>query len=152
MKSMVKIIVPGLALVILMSCAGTGKKSVNSVFENIDVNKDDKITLEEFSEDIKDRAFDKINVDKDREVTEAEWLRIDNIAEGTKHAELFKEIDKNKDRRITFFEFSDYADRHSNIEEAFMVRDKDRDNSLSVDEISVLPIFRMITIRFELAR
>ena len=90
------------------------------------------------------------NMDRDqnRELSADEWEGVKDIEEKDRHRELFKRIDADKDRRITFFEFSDYADEHSNIQRAFIGLDKDGSNSLSPDEITMRPIFKWITIKF----
>ena len=119
------------------------------LFETIDVNNDDKVTLKEFRRDMKDHAFEKVDADHDRMIEEKEWNSLENISDRQRHAELFERMDKDKDRRISFFEFSDYADRKSNIDEAFMGLDKDGSNNLSPDEMSVRPHFKMITIKLK---
>jgi Ca2+-binding EF-hand superfamily protein len=118
------------------------------MFENVDTNKDGRIDREEFSQDMKEDAFDKLDSDGDKEITELEWIGLDNITVRKKHNSLFKTIDIDKDRKITFFEFSSYADKHSNLEEAFIGLDRNKDNLLAPDEITSRPLFRMITIYF----
>jgi Ca2+-binding EF-hand superfamily protein len=70
------------------------------------------------------------------------------VEELDKHSEMFQRIDKDKNKGITFLEFSDYADRYSNIDEAFMGLDKNGNNSIEPDEMNVRPLFKWITIRF----
>ena len=122
--------------------------ALHELFKHVDENKDEKITREEFSKDMKENAFEKIDNSQDKMVSKSEWMSLGDIVETEKHDRLFKEIDRDKDSRITFFEFSDYADKHSNIYEAFMGLDKNGSNALSPDELTVRPLFKMITIRF----
>ena len=135
---------------IIMSVSVVSKSyAVHELFKSIDENTDGKINQEEFSEDMKDNVFNKLDNNNNKAISKAEWMSIEGVLETEKHEELFKKIDKDKDKRITFFEFSNYADKHSNIEEAFIRLDKDENNSLSPDEITVRPFFKMITIKFK---
>jgi Ca2+-binding EF-hand superfamily protein len=97
---------------------------------------------------MKEHVFDELD-NNSKAISKAEWMSIEGMSETEKHEEMFRRIDKDKDKKITFFEFSDYADKHSNIDEAFIGLDKDGSNSLSPDEITVRPLFKMITIRFK---
>jgi Ca2+-binding EF-hand superfamily protein len=147
MKSIIKNI--SAILIISFVCfLATESQALHELFRSLDMDKDGRVDRNEFSEDMKRNAFKKLDVDDNREITSSEWVSLDNVDELDKHSELFKRLDKDKDRRITFFEFSDYADKHSNIEEAFIGLDRDRNNSLAPDEITVRPLFRMITIYF----
>ena len=137
-----------LALLVLIYWGASESESQHFMFKNIDANEDGKIDRQEFSKDMKEHAFDKLDPDDDREITEAEWTSLDNITVREKHNKLFKTIDIDKDRKITFFEFSSYADEHSNLKEAFIGLDRNKDNLLTPDEITSRPVFRMITIYF----
>jgi hypothetical protein len=123
--------------------------AVHELFKSIDENADGTINQEEFSKDMKDYVFNKLDNNNNKAISKAEWMGINNPLDAEQHEVLFQEIDKNKDKLITFFEFSDYAERHSNIEEAFIGLDRDGSNSLSPDEITIRPLFRMITIKFK---
>jgi Ca2+-binding EF-hand superfamily protein len=120
----------------------------NAVFQSIDSNHDGKVSKEEFESDMEESAFSKIDTDNNRGIVWSEWKNIDNVTDREDHEQLFKSIDRDNNKRINFLEFSDYADEHSNIEDAFMNYDKNKDNSLSPDEITSRPVFRMITIHF----
>jgi Ca2+-binding EF-hand superfamily protein len=141
-------------LIILSACfliavfALPDSYAVHELFKSIDKNRDGKVTLREFREDMKEHAFERLDEDDDQMIGKEEWKSLNNISDREKHVNLFEQVDKNKDRRINFFEFSNYADEKSNIYEAFMGLDKDGSNNLSPDEITVRPLFKMITIRF----
>lgn len=150
MKKIIKTVLLILILAYITSCTGTLKKTENSVFENIDANNDGSIVFGEFSRFMKENAFKKLDQNNDDFITRTEWENLQNVTDPEKHAEMFKKMDENRNKRISFFEFSNYADKNSNIEDAFMVTDEDKNNSLSPDEISALPIFRMITIWFRI--
>lgn len=136
------------SVVLFTGCSGLSTRPDHRLFERMDVNDDERVTIEEFSDDMKQYVFDGFDEDGNRVINREEWEHIANVADREKHEELFRKIDTSRDKRITFLEFSDYADKNSNIEKAFMVNDRDKDNSLSRDEISVRPIFRMITIKY----
>jgi len=114
----------------------------------MDVNRDGKVSLEEFTANMERNAFDNLDKNKDGFITPEEWSGADFIEEKEKEREIYKAIDKNAKKRISFPEFSNYADKYSNIEEAFMIQDKNKDGGLSPDEITLRPLFRLITIRY----
>jgi len=135
---------------IILSVSGVPKSyAVHELFKSIDKNADGKINQEEFSADTKEYVFEKVDDNNNESISKTEWMSIEGVSEKEKHEELFQRIDKDKDNRITFFEFADYADKHSNIEEAFIGLDKDSNNSLLPDEITNRPLFKMITIKFK---
>ncbi len=146
MKPITQYIFSFMIIVFVILTASEGS-ALHEMFNSLDLNRDGKVDRNEFSEDMKKESFDKLDADKNREITETEWGGLDSVTD-PEHGALFKRIDKDKDKRITFFEFSDYADRNSNIDEAFMGLDKDGSNNLSPDEITVRPLFKWITIRF----
>lgn len=137
------------AIVVCVVMLGVSESmAVHDLFKSIDSDTDGRVSEKEFSEDMNENAFDRIDVDKNKMISMQEWEPLAEVTNKKKHMELFESIDRDRDRRISFLEFSDYAERHSNIEEAFIGLDKDRNNSLSPDEITVRPLFKMITIRF----
>ncbi len=148
MKLIMKSILFMLALTVVLCWDVPESESLHYMFESVDANEDGRIDRQEFSKDMKKSAFDKLDSDDDKKITEAEWVSLDNITVRKKHNKLFKTIDIDKDRKITFFEFSSYADKHSNLEEAFIGLDMDKDGLLVPDEITIRPVFRWITIYF----
>jgi len=122
--------------------------AIHNLFNEMDVNQDGKVSLEEFTHDMERNAFNQLDKNKDGFITPEEWSRIDFIEEKDKAHEVFKAIDKNANKRITYPNFSNYVEKYSNIEEAFMLLDKNKDGSLSPDEVTVRPLFRLITVRY----
>ena len=129
------------ALILIIMFALTDSHAVHELFQSIDENTDGTISEKEFSEDMKEHVFQKMDTDNDNMIEKEEWKRVEHISDTEKHVEMFERIDTNKDKSISFFEFSDYADKKSNLEEAFMGLDRDGNNSLSPDEITVRPGF-----------
>jgi Ca2+-binding EF-hand superfamily protein len=142
-----KHILPVLLVAVLLLCCGISKgRAANELFAKIDENEDGKIERKEFSEKMREYAFEKIDKNKDKFISKEEWGSINNINDREEHSELFKHIDKNSNQKISFFEFWNYADKHSNVNEAFMDLDSDGDNNLSPVEFTVRPPFKMVTI------
>jgi len=126
----------------------TDGNAVHDLFESMDENRDGEISQKEFKDNMERDAFEKLDTDKDQVIEEEEWTSLEHVSEWEGNIEFFEGIDKDKDRRINFFEFSDYAGSKSNLDEAFMGLDKDGSNSISPDEITTRPLFKMLTIKF----
>lgn len=141
-------IVLGFLVMVSIGFATSESSALHELFKDIDLNKDSKVDRAEFSKDMKEKTFEKLDADKDKEITEKEWEAVYGATEPEMRNELFKRTGKDKKRGITFFEFSDYADRHSNIDEAFMGLDKNGNNSLEPDEVNARPLLKWITVRF----
>lgn len=122
--------------------------AMHDLFKGMDENNDGFVSREEFTRDIAKNAFDELDTDKDGYVTPEEWNVMHFIEESDNKQEVFQAIDRESTKRISFPEFKDYADKYSNIEEAFMTMDKNKDGGLSPDEVTLRPLFRLITIRY----
>lgn len=145
--TMLKIIL-GVIVIAMVSLGASKSEALHEDFKSLDTNNDGKVDRQEFSDDMKKSVFEELDADKDNEVTESEWGSASDIAEAKEHESIFSKMDSNSDSRITFFEFSDYAEDNSNIEKAFMGLDIDRNNFLSPDEVSSRPVLRLITVHF----
>jgi len=121
---------------------------MHDLFNEMDLNQDGKVSLEEFSHDMENSAFNRLDKNKDGFITPKEWSAVDLIEEKEKAQEVFQAIDKKANKRITYPDFKNYADKYSNLEEAFMILDKNKDGSLSPDEVTLRPLFRLITIHY----
>ena len=122
--------------------------AMHDLFNEMDLNQDGKVSLEEFAHDMEKSAFDRLDKNKDGFITPIEWSGTDLIEEKEKAQEVFQAIDKKANKRISYPDFTNYADKYSNLEEAFMILDKNKDGSLSPDEITLRPLFRLITIHY----
>jgi len=134
--------------IILFFLSGTGWAK-HPIFEKADTNKDGKIDHEELEKYMKEDAFEKLDTDRDKKISDAEWSRADNVLEIDEYKGTFKMMDRDKNWKISYPEFSNYIDKYSNIENAFMVLDKNEDSSLTPEEIDYVPSFKLITIQFK---
>jgi Ca2+-binding EF-hand superfamily protein len=98
---------------------------------------------------MKENAYEKLDRDGDNIISAAEWNRADDVIEIEEYKETFKVIDRDKNWKISYPEFSNYLDKYSNIADAFMALDKNGDNAIASEEIDYVPQFRLITIHFK---
>ena len=123
-------------------------EALHSLFQDIDRNSNGKIDQKEFSENMIEYAFKQIDSNDSGAITSIEWDVIESVSEDREmHDTLVKVMDKDKDSRISFVEFSDYAKKHSNIKTTFTALDKDKNGILSPAEIPERPLFILVTIR-----
>lgn len=143
----VRLILAAVTTFALLSFAPVSE-ALHSIFQTIDQNEDGKIDRREFTKNTIEHVFNRLDDNDSNVITSTEWDNIENVHDREKHDELFKVMDTDKDRMISFVEFSNYAEKHSNIEGAFASLDKDKDGVLVPDEISARPPFSMVTIQF----
>lgn len=122
--------------------------AMHPIFERADTNKDGEVDREELEEYMKKDAFEKLDTDSDKKISEAEWSRADDVLEIEEYRGPFRDMDRNKNWKISYPEFSNYLDKYSNVEDAFMIMDKNKDNSLAPEEIDYVPSFRWFTIHY----
>jgi len=147
MKSVKKYIL-GLIVSAFVCLIASEGYALHELFRSLDLNRDGKVDRNEFSADMKKEAFSRGDTDKDGVMSYEEWKALYGIEEPGARDEMFRTMDKDTSRGITFLEFSDYADRHSNIDEAFMGLDKNGNNAIEPDEMTLRPLFKWITVRF----
>lgn len=140
------LILSAVFLLMILSVHDTG--ATHNLFDEMDINHDGKVSLDEFSNNMAKSAFDRLDKNKDGFITPSEWSGENLLDEKEKAPEVFRAIDKQARKRFTYPDFSNYAEKYSNIEEAFMVMDKNKDGILSPDEVTVRPLFRLFTIRY----
>ena len=133
---------------LLMILSLHNANAMHNLFNEMDANHDGKVSLDEFSNNMAKSAFDGLDKNKDGFITPSEWSGEDLLDEKEKAPEVFRAIDKQARKRFTYPDFSNYAEKYSNIEEAFMVMDKNKDGILSPDEVTVRPLFRLFSVRY----
>ncbi len=132
----------------LFLLSGTGW-ALHPIFEKADTNKDGKVDRVELERYMKEDAYKKLDRDGDNIISGAEWNRADDVLEIEEYKESFKSIDRDKNWKISYPEFSNYLDKYSNLQDAFMALDKNGDNAIASEEIDYVPRFRLITIHFK---
>ena len=136
-----------LVIIVFLSVV-PASEALHSLFQDMDRNGDGRIDQNEFSENMIEYAFNKIDDNDSGVISKTEWDVIESVqAERERNDELVKAMDMNNDSSITFNEFSSYAKKHSNITKAFMTLDNDKNGVLSPVEIPERPLFIMVTIK-----
>ncbi len=120
-------------------------EKVKPAFKATDTNADGKVTCAEMSEAMCRDAFAKTEKNGDHVISWEEWAALDK-APGAR--ERFDAMDANKDAKISFFEFSKTARKSANIDRTFSVLDKNGDGTLSQDEYSGHPHFKILSVQF----
>lgn len=115
------------------------------VFQAADTNADGKVTCAEMTEDLCRTAFAKMDKDGNQVITWEEWSGVDKEPDARKR---FAAMDKNKDEKITFFEFSETARKSLNANETLKALDRDENGTLSSDEYSGRPHFKILSVQF----
>ncbi|UCD36360.1 MAG: EF-hand domain-containing protein [Nitrospiraceae bacterium] len=133
-----------ISLLVLAGPAGAN----HPLFDEVDTNKDGRIDREELASYMKKNAFDELDSDRNEGLTAAEWEGAHYLIDEEQHRNIFRSLDRDRDERISYPEFQNYIEKYSNIEDAFMVMDKDKDGALAPDEITYIPAFRLITIHY----
>ncbi len=147
LSTSIKLIVVTSTIASLLSFA-PATEALHSLFQTMDKNENGKIDNGEFTSNMTKHVFNKIDGNDNAIITRSEWDFIQNVKDKELHNDLYKEMDINNDKLISYNEFSDYAGKHSNLKETFLSLDKSGDGVLMPDEIPDRPPFKMVTIRF----
>ena len=114
-------------------------------FKSADTNSDGRMSQTEFAGHIKKVTFEKLDANKDGLITLPEWKTVDLSPEAQKH---FEAMDKDRNGRISYPEFSGVADWKSALNDSFKLLDRDRDSHLAPDELTGRPMFRFLSVDF----
>jgi len=114
-------------------------------FQSADTNCDNRVSQDEFAGYAKVSTFEKLDANKDGMISPEEWKAVDLSPEADKH---FKAMDKDRNGRISYPEFSDTADWKSALNDSFKSLDRDRDSNLTSDELTGRPMFRLLSVNF----
>ena len=129
----------------LATAARAPTNAALSVFQSADTNSDGQVSQAEFAGHIKKATFEKLDVNKDGMITLQEWKAVDLSPEARKN---FEAMDKDRNGRISYPEFSDAVDWKSALNDSFKSLDRDRDSHLAPDELTGRPMFRLLSVDF----
>lgn len=129
----------------LATVARAQTNAASAVFQSADTNLDGRVSRAEFAGHIKQATFEKLDANKDGMITPEEWKAVDHSPEAEKH---FTAMDKDRNGRISYPEFSDAADWKSALNDSFKSLDRDRDSHLAPDELTGRPMFRLLSVDF----
>jgi len=129
----------------LARAARAQTKAVSAVFQSADTNSDGRVSQAEFDGHLKKSTFERLDANKDGMITLEEWKAVDLSPEAEKH---FAAMDKDRNGRISYPEFSDAADWKSALNDSFKSLDRDRDSNLAPDELTGRPMFRLLSVNF----
>ena len=129
----------------ISSCVGTKQPAQLSSFKKVDADSDGKIAHHELSKGMKQISFEQMDKNNDHVIDWDEWMSQNDSTEAKTN---FAAIDKNRDKKISFPEFSNSAETSVNFNEMFSTLDKDNDGGITPDEFSTRPTFTILSIRF----
>lgn len=114
-------------------------------FQGADTNRDGRVSRDEFASFAGTSTFARLDQDQDGAITLAEWKAADISPEAEKH---FEAMDKDRNGRVSYPEFSNALNRRSNLNDSFASLDRDHDSHLSADELTGRPMFRLLSVNF----
>lgn len=139
---------PIILTVALMLHLAPASEALHDLFQTMDANRDGRIDREEFSRNMVEFVFNKIDDNNSGAIARNEWDILQDIEDREKHDQLYSSMDSDKNSLISMSEFAHYAQIHSNMYESFTTLDVDQNNLLSPEEIPVRPPFMMVTLQF----
>ena len=135
----------GLAAILAATAAHAQTNTTSAVFRSADTNNDGRVSQAEFVRHAQTSTFERLDQDKDGMITLEEWKAVDLSPEAQKH---FDAMDKDRNRRISYPEFSDTAHWKNALNDSFTLLDRDRDSHLAPDELTGRPMFRLLSVDF----
>ncbi|MBU0714486.1 MAG: EF-hand domain-containing protein [Verrucomicrobia bacterium] len=129
----------------LATAARAQTNATLTFFQSADTNSDGQVSQAEFAGHAKTSTFERLDQDKDGMITLEEWKAVNHSPEAEKH---FEAMDKDRNGRISYPEFSDTADWKSALNDSFKSLDRDRDSNLTPDELTGRPMFRLLSVDF----
>lgn len=127
------------------SCCAAQTNDLKNAFQAADTNRDEQISLDEFKQHAKEEAFKNIDQNGDKKIDRKEWK---TAVPSPRTEGDFESIDKDRDKTVSFLEFSEKTGKNYNYDEVFKALDRNRDGSLAPDEFNARPAFNILSIRF----
>ena len=135
----------GLAVVLAATVARAQTNATLAVFQSADTNSNGRVSQAEFAGYVKKSTFAKLDANKDGMISLEEWKAVDHSPDAEKH---FEAMDKDRNGRISYPEFSNAENWQSALDDSFKSLDRDRDNNLAPDELTRHPMFRLLSVDF----
>ena len=129
----------------IATAAPVPTNAAQTAFQSADTNGDNRVSQAEFSGYVKKSTFEKLDTDKDGMISLEEWKAMDKSPEAQKH---FDAMDKDRNGRISYPEFTNTTDWKSALNDSFNSLDRDRDSHLASDELTGRPMFRLLSVNF----
>ncbi|MFA5043953.1 MAG: EF-hand domain-containing protein [Kiritimatiellia bacterium] len=116
-----------------------------AVFRSADTNSDGWVSRAEFGGYVGKSTFEKLDANKNGAITLEEWRAVDYSPDAKMH---FDALDKDRNGRISYPEFSNASDWGSALNDSFKALDRDRDSNLAPGELTGRPMFRLLSVDF----
>jgi len=135
----------GLAAILAATAAHAQTNTAPTFFQSADTNSDGRVSQAEFDRHSQVSTFERLDQDKDGVITLKEWRAVDRSPEAEKN---FGAMDKDRNGRISYPEFSNTVDWKSALDDSFKSLDRDRDSNLTPAELTGRPMFRLLSVDF----
>jgi hypothetical protein len=135
----------GLAAVLAATVARAQTNATPAVFQSAETNDDGRASQAGFTEYVKKATFERLDTNRDGMISMEEWKAVDHSPKAEKH---FKAMDRDRNGKISYLEFSNAAVWKSALNDSFSSLDRDHDGKLAPGETTGRPMFRLLSVDF----